>query len=239
MSRSFGWGVTVLLLAAGPSARTDDAPPGRRADQDALKPYGPLVGSWRGVGQPRRRSGVGAWKESGEWAWSLSKDSAALELKIGDGKYLKSARLSPSPQAGRFELTATLADGSERRFSGVADSKNKLVLTTEADGQDGLRRITLTPLHETRFLLLLESQDADTDQYVRLGEVGYTRRGVAFAAGESYPLCIVTDGRGETAVSYKGVTYYVCCSGCKDLFDDDPAGVIAEAEERRKAKVKP
>ena len=32
----------------------DKVAPGRRADQEALKAYAPLVGSWRGVGQVQR-----------------------------------------------------------------------------------------------------------------------------------------------------------------------------------------
>ena len=67
---------------------------------------------------------------------------------------------------------------------------------------------------------------------------GSSSRSNAFAAGESYPVCIVTEGRGTIPVKYKGQTYYVCCSGCKELFDDDPAGVLAEAEARKKAKDK-
>ncbi len=67
---------------------------------------------------------------------------------------------------------------------------------------------------------------------------GYTREGVAFAAGESYPLCVVTEGRGTIQVSYRGKAYWVCCSGCRDLFNDDPESVLAEAAAREKAKAK-
>jgi YHS domain-containing protein len=86
--------------------------------------------------------------------------------------------------------------------------------------------------------MLLESQDSGRPSFQRIAEVGYTRQGVAFAAGESYPLCIVTDGRGTIEVKHQGMSYWVCCSGCKELFQDDPAGVIAEAEARRKGKAR-
>ena len=71
-----------------------------------------------------------------------------------------------------------------------------------------------------------------------LGEVGYTRERAAFAAAESYPLCVATEGRGTIQVSYKGKTYWVCCSGCRDLFNDDPESVHAEAAAREKARAK-
>jgi YHS domain-containing protein len=234
-TRGFLSAMSVVLLWFGP-VRAADPAPRRRADQEALKAYGPLVGQWRGVGQVQRSSAKGAWTETADWAWKLAPQAAALDLTIGKGKYLRSARLSPGPGPGTFALEATLADGSRRTFHGTAGERDKLVLTADGPPAEGLHRITLTPLHETRFLLLLEVQDPDNRLFHRLGEVGYTRQGVAFAAGESYPLCIVTDGRGTMQVKYQDRTYWVCCSGCKDLFEEDPAGVIAAAEARRKKK---
>jgi hypothetical protein len=51
----------------------DKVAPGRHADQEALKAYAPLVGSWRGVGQVQRGRVRGAWTESADWAWKLTK----------------------------------------------------------------------------------------------------------------------------------------------------------------------
>jgi YHS domain-containing protein len=33
-------------------------------------------------------------------------------------------------------------------------------------------------------------------------------------------------------VQYKGKTYYVCCTGCRDAFLDDPEGILEEYAER-------
>ena len=220
----------ILAIAEGGGAG------GRREDQAALKVYGPLVGSWRGTGQPRRGQAAGSWQESASWAWRLSDDSAALEIDLAKGKYLKSAALRPGIGAGAYTLEATLADGSKRSFSGKLAGDKPLVLTAEGPGE-GVRRVTLTIPNEFRFLLLLESQPT-ANTFARLGEVGYTRNGVSFAAGESGPVCIVTEGRGTIQVSHKGKSYYVCCSGCKDLFNKDPEAILAEAAERAKAKAK-
>ncbi len=221
----------AILSAAEPA-------PERRAAQDALKAYAPLVGEWKGVGQPQRGSSKGAWSESADWAWKLSPDSASLVLTLGKGKYLKQAELRPGKEPGSLVMAATLANGSTRTFAGKAGSGEKLALLAVGDGAEGPRRITLTPLHETRFLLLLEGQDPSGKGWTRLGEVGYTRQGVAFAAGESGPTCIVTEGRGTLAVVYKGTTYYVCCTGCRDLFQEDPEAVLAEAKAREQAKAR-
>jgi YHS domain-containing protein len=222
----------VLLVAA------DGPQPGRRADQEALKPFAGLVGDWRGTGQPQRGSAKGAWTETGGWAWKLSPDHAALELTVGKGKFLRSATLRRGKGPNAFALDAVLADGAKRTYVGTHAEKKPLALTAEPPDGDGPRRVVLTPLHDTRFLLLFEGAGAEGSGFRKLAEVGYTRQGVAFAAGESGPLCIVTEGRGTTQVSYKGKTYWVCCSGCKDLFNDDPEAVLAEAAAREKAKQK-
>lgn len=226
-----------LLATLGLLAIAADEPASaRRADQEALKVYGELVGSWRGAGQPKRGQATGAWKEDANWAWKLSNDSAALEIDVEKGKYLKSAVLRPGKKTGEYTFEATLADGSKRTFSGKLAKDRPLVLTAEGGGE-GVRRVSLSIPNENRFLLLLESEPA-SKTYARLGEVGFTRNGVAFAAGESGPVCIVTEGRGTIQVSHKGKSYYVCCSGCRDLFNQDPEAVLAEAAERAKKKEK-
>jgi YHS domain-containing protein len=234
-------GVSIPVAS---SARGGDGPgasPGRRADQDALKPFASFIGDWRGTGQVERGRSKGAWVENANWAWKLTNDSAALELTSKNGKHLKSGLLKPGKEPGTFVLEATLADGSKRSFRGktaTGKGKDPLVLKAEGRAGEGVRRITLTPLHETRLLVLLESELGDNKTFNRIGEVGYTREGVKFAAGESGPVCIVTEGRGTIKVTHKGQTYWVCCTGCRDLFNDDPEAVLAEADARKKAKEK-
>src|SRR4051794_24785104 len=106
-------GVAALALLVSfsvPVSRTirgSEAPAsqvsGRRADQDALKPLAGLVGGWKnGVGQVERGRAKGAWTESASWAWKLTNDSAALEVKVARGKYLKSGLLRPGREPGTF-----------------------------------------------------------------------------------------------------------------------------------------
>jgi YHS domain-containing protein len=233
-------GLLVAVFSGGLAfAWAADAPAtGRLADQAALKPYGSLVGGWRGVGQVERGKTKGAWTEQADWAWKLTPDSAALEGKIAKGKHLKSLVLHPGPEPHTYVADAVLADDSKRTFTGKGQEEKPLVLTANPPGGPGVQRITLTPLHGTRLVVLLEAQDPDNRRSYRLGEVGYTRQGVAFAVGESGPVCIVTEGRGTLPVSYKGKTYHVCCSGCRDLFNENPEAILAEAAERQKAKEK-
>ncbi len=227
-----GTKLSILILVA---ALSGDAPPKRAADQAALKTYAGLVGEWKGTGQAQRGSAKGSWAESADWAWSLTNDSAALKYASDKGKYLRKGLLKPGPKRGEFLFEATLPDDTKRTFVGKTGARDILVLTPEKEVDDGLARITITPLHDTRLLILMEAKDP-SGGFTRLGEVGFTRKGVAFAAGDSTPACIVTEGRGTIEVKYKGKTYYVCCSGCKDLFKQDPEAVLAEAARRSKAK---
>ena len=239
MRRKIGGCLVALAVAAGlggdgPKA-TPEASASRRRDQAALKTYGPLVGEWKGTGQVKRGQAKGAWTESGHWAWKLTPDAAALVLEVEKGKYLRTAVLRPGDEPGSFRLDATLPDDSTRSFLGKAEADKPLVLkATKAD--DGLERITLTIPNESRFLLLLEAVNpSSATSGVRLGEVGFTRQGVAFAAsGETGPTCVVTGGRGTIKVSHAGKDYYVCCSGCRDLFNAEPAAILAEAAAKAK-----
>lgn len=228
-------GLFLLTLPCGLLRGADDPAASRREAQAALKPYGSVVGSWRGTGQPERGKTKGAWLETASWAWKLTKDTAALEVTVKKGKYLQSGILRPGHAPKTFTFEATLADGSKRTFTGKDNGKKALVLTAAGRG-DGVRRITFTPLHDTRLLTKLEAQNPDNNVFYQLGEVGYTREGVAFAVGESGPVCIVTEGRGTIPITYKGKTYYVCCSGCRDLFKENPEAILAEAAEREKNK---
>src|SRR5207237_1317266 len=116
----------------------------------------PLVGSWRGVGQVERGRPKGAWQEKAAWAWKLTNDSAALEVTVTNGKHLKAGLLRPGKAPGAFAFEATLADGSKRTFTGRAAGQGKpLLLTADAHAPaDGVRRVTITPLHDTRLLVL-------------------------------------------------------------------------------------
>lgn len=64
-------------------------------------------------------------------------------------------------------------------------------------------------------------------------QVAATKEGEALAAkatGKKGNECIVTGGLGTIAVSYKGQTYYVCCSGCKEAFEENPEKYINAAK---------
>ena len=164
----------------GHGAAVDDKDKVARADAPTKKREGvrPARGSWRGAGGPARNGG-GAWMESADWAWKLSSDSAGLEMTVKKGKYLKAGVLRAGKAPGTFVFEATLADGTSRTFAGAAAGDRKpLVLTADAKAPaGGVRRVSITPLHDTGLLVLLEAENPKRHSFSRLGEVGYTARG--------------------------------------------------------------
>jgi YHS domain-containing protein len=207
--------------------------------KEALASFNELIGDWRGVGMPRRGSAVGAWSETALWVWEFTDKTPAILYEVKDSQLLKTARLTWDAEKKQFRLKASLADDSTREYVGKLDEANKLVLESPADDAGNSHRITVTQLNEKRTLVLHE-QRTGQGLFRRVAEVGYTRAGTSLAVEGAGELeCVVTGGKGTMPVSYQGKTYYVCCSGCKQAFDDDPAGIIAEYEKKvaaRKAK---
>jgi len=221
----------ALTLCAVEEANKPKEDPARTA----LAEFNDLIGGWRGVGQPVRGSARGAWKETADWAWSFENKQPALVYKVEDGKHLASLRLTYSPEKKEYFAKVTYADESTRNFAGKLAEK-RLELVSEPDDEGQTQRLTITQLNEKRTLVLLERSIAE-DRYFRIAEVGYTREGTRLAIpGANGTECVVTGGRATTPVTYKGKTYYVCCTGCRQAFEDDPEGIIAAYEERLAAR---
>jgi len=210
-------------------------PPQESPAKIALAEFNDLIGGWRGIGQLQRGSAKGAWKETADWAWSFEKNEPALVYSIETGKYLKSVRLTYDPKTKTYHAKVTTAEDQDRNFSGTLEEK-KLSLVSEPDAEGERQKLSITQLNEKRTLVLLEREIAE-DRYFRIAEVGYTREGTRLAIpGANGPECVVTGGRATTPVMYMGKTYFVCCTGCRQAFEDDPAGIIAEYEKKVAAR---
>lgn len=238
---------TTCLTLTGSKSLADNSGKASVTPKQALGIFNPLIGGWRGVGQPKRSSRVGAWQETAEWVWDFTGKNAAIRYDVKDGKLVVSAKLSYSPESGEYRLTTTLPDKSTRTHIGK-QSGNKTVLESKPDGNDYIHRVTITQLNEKRTIVLFERRKQTQSFYFRVASVGYTRAGTSLAVEGANDLeCIVSGGKGTIKVSHKGKVYWVCCTGCKQAFDDDPEGVIAdykklleerEAEKKAKAKSK-
>jgi hypothetical protein len=224
----------LLGMAIVVGAWADDAPADTAAAKTALQKFNDLIGGWRGTGQPRRGSTAGAWQETAEFVWEFKGEAPAINYVVTDGKLVTLGRITWDAAAKSFHMILTTPDKTSRTLTGAWDD-GKVVFNSTADANGEVHRITITPLNEKRTLVLYEKKKEMATAFNRVAEVGYTREGTRLAtSGSGQPECIVTGGLGTMTVSYMGKTYYVCCTGCKQAFEDDPAGIIAEAAERLK-----
>ncbi len=230
--------LTILLGSVAAAAAAAETAGKVAADKQALAPLQALVGQWKGVGQPKRASNQGAWTEEGEWAWSFPTGRAELVARLDRDKYYSQWRVQPGEKPGELVLLATpvgAPQGEPQMFNG-SRGDGGWVFLAQSDSADLPARISLRLAAGGDRLVVLYEKRAGQD-FLRMAEVGSTRHGSSFAkASLGGPECVVTGGLGKIAVEYQGKKYYVCCGGCRDLFLDDPQGVLADYRQRKAAE---
>jgi hypothetical protein len=230
----------LLLLVAATAAA--DEPNSLARDKQALAPLQAYVGGWRGVGLPKRGSNAGAWTESSQWAWRFTKGRAELVARLEGDKYYARVQLQPGEKPGQFVLLGATASEDDAQAAAPEHFTGTLadgVLTVTAEKPAGQRpaRISVRLVAGGDRMLVRYEKRTGGGVYLRLAEIGSTRKGSSFAKNAaSGPECVVTGGLGTIAVMHDGKTYYVCCGGCRDLFEEDPAGVLAEYHRRKAAQ---
>lgn len=231
-------GSCLLALALVALTLADDqpAPPLERQKVELAKVQA-LVGAWRGVGQPQRGSTRGSWTEECEWKWRFDKGVAELVFESAKAKYFSSGALRFVGGEQPFLLSAKAAD-AELHYRGSIGADGALVLDAQTPSESAPARVTIRLVAgNDRMIMLLERKSGEN--FARLAELGATRKGSGFGKGATYIECIVTGGLGTIEVSHEGKTYHVCCTGCLEVFRDDPAGTVKEylaRKEEEKAK---
>jgi YHS domain-containing protein len=221
----------ALLLA---SALAADPAPDAKAP---FQPLNPLVGEWKCSGRADDKDRT-FWSEKAAWAWKFKGADAWMTVAIEKGKHFTGGELRYDPKAKQYTFKLTTTDKAEQEFVGtLGEGKQKEpVLTLERVDGDTVYQLTLTVLHNNRHLFQMSSRPKAVEGFTRLYLVGATKEGEAFATEDKGPECIVSGGKGTMTVTHKGTTYYVCCSGCRDEFKDDPEKYIKLAAERKEKK---
>ena len=201
-----------------------------------LKKFNSLIGEWKATGSPTRQPGEARpefWTEAIRWEWRFGKDDASLVCTVDNGKFFKKADLHYNRQAKKYELLLTTPGKESLKYEGslTEEGRRSPVLTLEHVDPDtkAVKQIIITLLHSNRYLYQIETQPEGSSRVQVIAKVGATKQGVPFASANRGPECIVSGGLGTIKVSYQGKDYFVCCSGCKDAFLDDPEQFIADA----------
>ncbi len=220
-------------------------PPEKQLDdvKKALKPIQVVLGPWHAIIDKTKSY------EDLQWVWDWKTDRAQPALAMaakGDSEYFKSARLTYLVEDEKFQMTLTDKEGKQRVLQGVfteeptdkpGDDKKqtpqrtfKLLLTEIGDAKDRWQ-IVMNQQHNNRYLLELARLRGKS--FVRFDTIGSQREGTSFALDDSdfkEKTCVISQGLGTMQVSHKGKSYWVCCSGCKAAFEEDPEKWIAKFE---------
>lgn len=209
--------------------------------KDALKACNLVVGTWKGTGTQeavRPAKDKTFWNETISWEWQFKGEDVWLKATIDKGKFYTQAELRYLIDKKTYQMIAKTADGDSVTFVGTLSigKTKETILTFERtdDKTKETERLVFTLLHHNRYLYRFETKAEGATSFVRKYQVGATKEGVAFAEVPTGPECIVSGGRGSMTVTHNGKTYYVCCSGCRDAFKDEPEKYIKEFEAKAK-----
>lgn len=253
--------LTLSNLPGSSGASAEGAGSGSKQDSEKqiqsvishLQPLQILLGQWRGT--TRREFENFKAVDNHEWVWDLrtQPNQPALTLESDKSPYLKKGRLSWDVKEQRFTLTAIDAAGVERSYVGdfsepvheIVGSDDKLhkvfrlefiqVETPETAGSE-LWQLAFAQQENNRYLLEIARRRGNA-AFARYDTVSTQREGTSFAVSDSGyadKTCIISEGLGTTELTYKGRSYWVCCSGCKAAFEDDPETWIARAATKEK-----
>jgi YHS domain-containing protein len=203
------------------------------AVKEALQALQDYIGGWKGNGTSEKDKSE-IWKENASWSWRFKGKDTFLTFEAKDGKLFKSGELRFLPEKEKYQLT--LIDKKDVKRSYEGELKKDILLL---EGQDPATKNTdqlkinlagggvrLVMTVSTR----LEGRTVFNKQY----QVSYTKEGESFGATAKKNECVVTGGLGTMTVSFMGQTYYVCCGGCRDAFNENPAKIVQEYLAKKK-----
>ncbi|HEY7326485.1 MAG TPA: YHS domain-containing protein [Gemmataceae bacterium] len=227
-----GWlGLIVPALAADDEAQSET--------KEALKELQEFIGNWKGTGgpdKPRPSPRDPVWNESISWAWRFKGDDAWLSMSVKDGKLFKSGELRYLPKKKVYQLTATDKDNKKLVFEGKIE-REILKLECIDPKTKATEQITMnTAADGDRFIYHVAHKNEGTTIWRKDYLIAFTREGVSLGKVDKKNECVVSGGLGTIAVSYKGETYYVCCSGCADAFKENPEKYVNEFKAKKAGK---
>jgi hypothetical protein len=201
--------------------------------KEALQEIQDFIGSWKGAVD----KGTSSWKESASWSWRFKGKDVWLSVEMPDSKIFKGGEMRFLSDKGKYQLTMTDKSNAKAAYLGEL-KKNTLTLERIHPETKDVEQVKINSAGGgVRLIYTFSVKPADRTLYSKQYQISYTKEGEAFgvAAGRKGPECVVTGGLGTIAVSFSGVTYYVCCTGCRDAFNENPAKILAEYKARKAA----
>ncbi len=240
----------VKLGEASRSTEADIDPASAETVLSAMQPLQILLGKWNGT--PRKST-----VDEPQWVWDFQSDRAqpALVFKSAKNVFVREGHLTFLPAEQKYQFAWTTPEGEKRLLKGTftkpvqdvaGDDSKKLQRTykltlAEAEPKEGEQwQLGIEQIENNRYVLEIDRRRGK-GPYQRIDTFNTLREGTSFAISDTdygEQTCIISQGKGTSTVSYKGKSYYVCCTGCKAAFEEDPERWIAKWEARLKAMKK-
>ncbi len=223
---------TALLLAvcAG-NGLADD----KDKAKEALRELGEFIGPWKGNGAPVKAKPAPAelWTEQIEWSWKFKDGDAWIVFKVEKGKFVKEGELRYLPAKKVYQFTLTDPKGEKRVFEGEYKDNYLTLERTDEKTQELQKIVMNTAAEGVRFIYRYERKPEGKTQFIKDYQVAATKVGESLGKTEKKNECVVSGGVGTMAVTYKGETFYVCCSGCRDEFNANPEKYVREFKAKK------
>jgi hypothetical protein len=204
--------------------------------KEALQALQEFIGEWNGNGGPDKpKAGPKdpIWKETFKWGWKFKGEEAWLVVEVKDGKQFKSGEMRYLVDKKKYQFTAVGLDEKKQVFEGELKDGLLTLERVDPDSKDTQQIQMRTAAEGVTFRYNTAHKKDGTTIYVKDMVVQATRSGEALGAKEKKNICVVSGGVGTQQVSYKGETFWVCCSGCAEAFKDNPEKYIAEFKAKK------
>jgi len=214
--------------------RGADAPADARTALQALNDF---IGDWKGTGGPDRPrpDPKDSWSETISWSWRFKAPDAWLQFDIKGGKYLGRGELRYLAEKKRYQLNAIDAKQQKLVFEGQLDAKGYLTFERTDPATGETQQLVMNSAGDgVRFVYRYAVRPKGRTVFMKVYQVAASKLGESLAASGKKNECIVTGGTGTIAVTFMGETFYVCCSGCRDAFNEEPAKYVAAFKEKKK-----
>ena len=209
----------------------------------AFAPFEYLVGRWNGQGVPRDHPAkkFRGWTETHSWAWIFAKGKpVGLAVAIEGGKVLAAGKLTYDAEpASSIVWTVRSRSRADQSCSrGRSTSPASTWCSSESPPAEWSERRPQTAADSwpnanfIRYTMAHDVKEPGAFQFTRTIEVGLTRDGESLAgvaSASERPKCIVTGGAANMTLTYQGRTFPICCTGCRDEFNENPEKYIKKA----------
>ncbi len=221
----------IALASVGSVVAAPEEAAGSDAIPTPFLPFEHLIGGWKGTSVPKANPLKG-WAEKHTWAWKFDKGQpVGMTVKMEGNKQLAQGTFTYDSDAETYRMEGTDPTGKAIALAGAIDANGKfLAMDRVGDGKERLT-IRLLPDNKIRYIVFEERKEAGSPKFARVVETGLTKEGESLGgtAASEGPKCIVTGGSATMSVTFEGKSFPLCCTGCRDEFNDNPAKYVKKA----------